>query len=190
MKKTATLILGLLVALAGCGDDDADPTGPAAIVTDQITVALDDITITRDCDPGGGGPGEFGYKFYIVLFENGTEIGRELDDDWGSFAADDFTSWDPSATATFTLERREDVQFNVRLQIRELDSVEQFSQGAFVPHINGGNPAWRPGPNGTVTEYTLYDSGQERGIIDWEWRFSDDCFGSFQYSVTVERAPE
>lgn len=190
MKMITFLTLVLLIAVAGCGDDDSDPTGPAQIVTDRITVALDDITITRDCDPGGGGPGEFGYQFYIVLFENGTETGRELDDDWGSFSADDNSSWDPSGSATFTLERREDVQFNVRLRIRELDSVEQFSQGTFVPHINGGNPAWRPGPNGGVTEYTLYDSAQELGIVDWGWRVNDDCYGSFTYSVSVERASE
>lgn len=188
MNIRAILILSL-VLVAACGDDDAGPTGPAPIVTDEITVALDDITITRDCDPGSGGPGEFSYQFYVVLFENGTEAGRELDDSWGSFTADDNTSWDPSGTATFTLERREDVQFNVRLRIRELDSVEQFSQGTFVPHVNGLGPLpWQPGPNGGVTEYTLYDSDRERGIVDWDWRVSDDCFGSFQYSVTVRRA--
>lgn len=188
MNIRAILILALLF-VAGCGDDDSGPAGPAPIVTDEITVALDDITITRDCDPGGGGPGEFAYQFYVVLFEDGTETGRELDDSWGSFSADDNTSWDPSGTATFTLERREDVQFNVRLRIRELDSVEQFSQGTFVPHVNGLGPLpWQPGPNGGVTEYTLYDSARERGIVDWDWRVNDDCFGSFQYSVTVRRA--
>jgi hypothetical protein len=60
-----------------------------------------------------------------------------------------------------------------------------------VPHVNdNGTSAWQPGPNGGVTEYTLYDSAQERGIVDWSWRVNDDCLGSFQYSVSVRRASD
>lgn len=177
-----------LVLLAACGSDDDGPSAPAGPVFDEVTVSLDRMEITRDCDGGAGG--EFGYQFYVVVKQDGTEVDRRGFDTYSSFTAGNDTAWDPGFSTTFTVERREGVRFEVRMRIRELDSIEDFSQGTFVAHAGGGvTPAWGPAPNGGVTEYTLYDSGQRTGQIDWEFRARADCRGWFRYTVHVTDAP-
>lgn len=187
------LILPLLaLGLTGCSDsDDAGGTGPSTPVFDDVVVSLDQIRVDRDCDPSDGS-GEFGYQFYVVIFDESGEIDRVLDTDWNSFSADDGDDWDPSYRATFRIERRAGLRFHVQLRVREFDGAfEQFSQGTFVAHVgSSGTTAWGPNDNGGVTEYTLYDSAQRIGIIDWDWRAADDCRGVFRYSVTATQVSE
>jgi hypothetical protein len=177
----------LLFGPVGCGSDDDDGgTGPTATVVDDVVVSLDRITVDRDCDPSGG-VGEFGYQFYVVLFDESGEIDRVLDSDWNSFMATDGDSWDPGGTASFRIERRPGMRFHVQLRVREFDgALEQFSQGTFVGHDGTtGADAWGPNDSGGVNEYTLYDSAQRVGIIDWDWWAADSCRGEFRYSVTA-----
>ena len=95
---TRLLSIPLILALAllgpvGCGSDDDGGTGPSRPVFDDIVVSLDRITIIRDCDPNDGS-GEFGYRFYVRIFDENGEIDQVLDTDWNFFRANDGDSWD------------------------------------------------------------------------------------------------
>jgi hypothetical protein len=192
MKNPRSLLSLLLVAclttLAACGDDDG-PAGPSAPVFDQITVSLDEIHVIRDCDADG--PGEFSYIFYVVVLEDGEEVATYLDAAWNSVSVTDGGKWDPGVTTSFVLERRAGVQFNVRMRVRELDgAIEEFTQGTFVGHVNeDGRAPWSPSPSSGVTEWTLFDSAQGIGIIEWDYWASESCRGMLTYSVTREPAP-
>ena len=190
MKRLPSIPLILFLVLfgpVGCGSDDDDGgTGPSTPVFDDVVVSLDRITVTRDCDPNDGA-GEFDDRFYVVIFDETGEIDQVLDSDWNSFTANNGDSWDPGGDATFRIERRAGMRFNVRLSVREFDgALEEFLQGTFVGHdVESGGAAWSPNASGGVTEYTLYDSTQRVGLVDWDWWAADSCNGEFRYSVTA-----
>lgn len=192
MRRTPLLLVTCLFFLTACSDsDDGGTTGPTTPVFDDVVVSLDQIAIGRDCDPNDGA-GEFSYQFYVTIHEDSAEVDRILDADWNSFSANDFDAWDPGGTARFRIERREGMRFQIRLRIREFDGAfEQFSQGTFVAHAAArSDERWNPTETSGVTEYTLYDSTQRVGIVDWDWRSGNSCNGSFRYSVTATVSTE
>jgi len=186
MKRLSLIpLILILLGSAGCSDSDDGGTGPTTPVFDDVVVSLDEIRIGRDCDPDGGA-GEFSYKFYVVIFDETGEIDQVLDSNWNSFSANDGDTWDPSYEASFRIERRAGMRFNVRLNVRELDGSFETSMGTFVGHAGAsGSNAWQPNDSGGVQDYTLYDSAQRLGIVDWDWQSGSDCSGGFRYSVTA-----
>jgi hypothetical protein len=184
MTRLALLLLLSPLLATGCGGDPSNPMGPEAPAFDQITVSLDEIDIVRDCDGGSGG--EFAYMFYVVTEEDGQETQTYLDTTYTSFDATNYTAWDPGLDATFTLPRKSNQSFRVRMRIRELDSTEDFSEGVNIRHtVEGGRPAWTPASGETIDAYTLYDSAQRIGVMDWEFSPRADCQGRMTYTVSV-----
>jgi hypothetical protein len=187
MTRFLPALLIITFLAAGCGEDDASPTGPSVPVFDEITVSLDEISIVQDCDGGNGG--EFAYMFYVVTEEDGEEVETYLDTTYTSFTGTNYLSWDPGLDVTFTLERKPGSAFRVRMRMRELDSTEDFSEGINVWHtIEDGQPAWSPGGASSIDGYTLYDASKKIGLLDWEFNPRADCRGNMTYTVQVAPA--
>lgn len=179
------LLLGLTLMLLAAGCSEDDPTSPTdgPVVTDEITVTLNQINVVRDCDGGSGG--EFAYKFYIDEYVDGELVRTHLTTDWNSFSANNNTAWDPDYSASFQLQRRPGVHFDVRVALRELDSIEHFMRGEFVKHdVTKDRPAWTPTRGNGDVGYDLYDSTKRYGEVEFLADIDAACEVSMTYSVS------
>lgn len=182
-KFSMLTLVAMLLAAAGCGNED-DPLAPEVqVLWDEITVDQTLIDVIKDCDAGSAGPGEFAYKFYVIVREDGQEK-TYLSTDYTSFSANDNVSWDPSNEATFRLPRRAGASFSVRMAIRELDSVEEFSAGRFYNHntTNSNEELWQPDNGG----YSSYVKSTPRGEVVWDLDRSSACRVIMKYEVIIK----
>ena len=171
------------MTMLGCGDEEG-PVSPAApAVWDDITVTQTRIDVIQDCDPGSQGPGEFAYKFYVIVKEDGQET-TYLKTDYTSFTADNNVGWNPGNKASFRLPRRAGASFSVRLAIRELDSVEEFSAGRFYNHntSNSSEELWQPDNGG----YSSYTRSATRGEVVWDMVQNSACRVIMKYEVVID----
>ncbi len=180
-----TVLLASLALTAGCGSDDAmGPAAPAAPVPmDRVTVSFDQIQVRQACD--GGATGEFGYKFYVVVSQNGSEVATYLPNEIVRFSAANNSTYRPARSVSFMVPRDDNTRITVRASLREYDgAVEEFTQGYFVPHANETNGIpWSPTDN---FNYDNYSPANMSGVMNLEAGYSASCDVRMIYSLTVE----
>lgn len=205
----AVLTAAVMFAAVGCsGDGDSNPTGSnptpnPGLTYDDITIALNTLSVKYDCDFNPVGvtqPGDFRYWLNVdTLSDDGTtwlaaSSNSEAKADVNNGGSKNITG----QSASFRFPRRDGQAFRVRMGLREVDSGgDDFKSSLALAHVYSSASTQKYAPEGT--NYSSWSSATSVGTMNWNVNKRDrsyvlgvltveGCNATLNYSVTVRPA--